>query len=548
LSKITIINDTEKRVIFADGEQNLLDILLENKIEIENPCNGKGTCYKCKIRVTSDKLIPLSSIEKEVLTKKEIANNIRLACFTKIDNSYSEVFIELLFNETNHKILSVGTIPDFKKDYHSYGYGISVDIGTTTVILTLVDLTNGKMVASSTRINPQKQYGLDVLTRITYEYENGDAGISRLQKAIVDALNDMITEVCLDTQISKDKILEIVIAANNTMLHMLLGVDARTIGKAPYQPLFLSAQRLNAEDIGLALTNASIYCLASVSGYVGADIVAGAYVSGLTAKNNKTLFIDIGTNGEIVLLNNNKLSCCSCAAGPALEGMNISSGMRAANGAIQDITIARDNITIDTIGNTKPIGLCGSGILASIKELLRVGIINGNGAFIRAKQLDDDDYRTKYIRLNGKKREFVIQEASDTTKEIIVSMNDVRQIQLAKGAILSGCIALLDNQNLEMKDLDEVIIAGQFGSHIAEDILINIGILSKDVANKISYIGNSSSSGAYMALMSNQARKDMEVLASQMNYIELAQTENYERLFTKCLIFPDEQIEDNMYE
>lgn len=528
-----------KKSIEVNEDSNLLEILLDNDILIENPCNGKGTCYKCKVKVQSNETISLSDEEKKVLNSEEIASGIRLACLCNI-NKNTEIEVETLTKETKHRVLSSGSIPSFKKEFRTSGYGLAVDIGTTTIVLTLVDLRSGEQLISSTRINSQKQYGLDVLTRITYEYNNPEDGINKLQNVIINDLNEMIIEVCENAKVDKNEIIEIDVAANTTMLHMLLGIDARSIGRSPYKPVFIEAQTLKAKDIGLSLSDKAIlYCLPSVSSYVGADIVAGTYVCELTKKEN-TLFIDIGTNGEIVLVSKNKIICCSCAAGPALEGMNISSGMRAAEGAIEDISINEEQINITTIGNVSPQGLCGSGILSAIKELLRVGIVKKSGAFIKKESLDVNDYRNKYIRMNENKREFVIQEKKDKEIEIIVSMNDVRQVQLAKGALLSGFMALLNKANLKMSDVNEVIVAGAFGSHLSVDILVGTGILPKIVEDKISYVGNSSSAGAYMSLMSKQVKKEIEELASKIEYLELAETEDYERLFTKCLIFNDD--------
>ena len=312
-------------------------------------------------------------------------------------------------------------------------------------------------------INAQKHYGLDVLTRITYEYENPETGIGELKDAIVQSINAMIAEVCLEASVDKEEIREIHVAANCTMTHMLLGVDARSIGRAPYKPAFKEARELAASEIGiLAGEDTRLYCLPQVSGYIGADIVAGAYVCQLQKEPGNVLFIDIGTNGEIVLASHGRLLCCSCAAGPALEGMNISSGMRAAEGAVEDVRITEKGIELATIDNQEPAGICGSGILAVVKELLRTGIVKKTGAFIKKDRLPESDYRYPMIQMNGAKREFVLHE----NPRLLVTQGDVRQVQLAKGAILSGFVALLSKAGISMKDLDKVLIAGQFGAHL----------------------------------------------------------------------------------
>ena len=275
-----------------------------------------------------------------------------------------------------------------------------------------------------------------------------------------------------------------------------------------------------------------------MSSYIGADIVAGAYVCQLKEEKGNVLFIDIGTNGEIVLSNHGRLLCCSCAAGPALEGMNISSGMRAAEGAIEDVEITADGIKLKVIGNEEPIGICGSGILAVVKELLKVGLVRKEGAFIKLKQLGEDDYRRNMMQQNGIKRDFILTESPE---KLLITQGDIRQVQLAKGAILSGFIALLDQAGIRMEDLDKVMIAGQFGAHLPADSLVGTGILPKEVKDKLIYVGNSSKTGAYMALMSAKVKHEMEELALYMDYMELGATKGYERLFSNCLIFPEFQ-------
>ncbi len=511
---ITITHNGQK--IHCNEGANLLRVLLSEDFFVDNPCNGKGTCGKCKVRIIED-------------------NAVVLSCLTSVTNDIS---VELLHKKKKHRVLTEGYMPDFEKDEFDGGYGVAIDIGTTTVVSSLVSLADGGEIAQAAMINAQKHFGLDVLTRITYEFEHEDTGILDLQKAIVDSINDMIDEMCEKAAIDKQEIKEIVVAANCTMTHMLLGVDARPIGKAPYKPVFSDAQFLPAKKIGLRANDETmLYCLPQVSGYIGADIVAGAYVCKLKEAVDNILFIDIGTNGEIVLASNGRLLSCSCAAGPALEGMNITSGMRAADGAIEDVKITPSGITLSVIGDTAPEGLCGSGILAVVRELLKTEIVKSNGTFIKKEALPAEDYRFDRIRLNGAKREFVLTE----DPLILITQSDVRQVQLAKGAILSGFVALLEHAGIKMQDLQKILIAGQFGAHLPADLLTGVGILPAEVEGKISYVGNSSKTGAYMALMSKKARAEIEALAKEMEYFELAETENYERIFTQSLTFPKSQ-------
>ncbi|MBR3201165.1 MAG: DUF4445 domain-containing protein [Mogibacterium sp.] len=419
-------------------------------------------------------------------------------------------------------------------------YGVAIDIGTTTVVCSLVDMHTGEELGHASEINAQKFFGLDVLTRITYEIENPEDGREKLQKAIVGSINKMVKSICDKHGLTQDQIYEVTVGANCTMMHMLMGVDARPIGKAPFAPVFARAKDVKASDIGLkAAPGARLYCLPSVSAYIGADIVAGAYVCDLRHRKGNTMFIDIGTNGEIVLAADGRLMSCSCAAGPALEGMNISSGMRAAEGAIEDIHINEDGIDIKIIGDCEPAGICGSGILTVTKELLRTGIVRKTGAFVKADKFDADDYRSKYIAVDEDgKRSFRMTEGGDGTEPLYITQGDIRQVQLAKGAILSGFMALIKKAGIGMEDLDRVLIAGQFGAHLPAESITGTGILPFEVEDRIEYVGNTSKTGAYMALMSGKVKRGMEELAHEMDYLELGATDNYERLLSECLIFP----------
>lgn len=532
MAKIIIVGIEKSRS--CEEGANLLTELLQTGVFVDNPCNGTGVCGKCKVRILSGKVSEMSETENEMLRKEEIESGIRLSCMTKV---YGDVCVELMQKERKHKVLMDGYVPEFERDVFDGGYGIAIDIGTTTVVTSLIELKSGDEIAAVSMVNAQKHYGLDVLTRITYEYEHLEKGVEELRHAIVDSVNQMILQVCGQVGISQEEIREIDVAANCTMMHMFLGMDARSIGRAPYQPLFLKAQRRLAKNIGLDAGkqgDAVVYCLPQVSAFIGADIVAGTYVCELEQQKGNVLFIDIGTNGEIVLSQKGRLLCCSCAAGPALEGMNISCGMRAAEGAVEDVKITEEGVVITCIDQKEPAGICGSGILAAVKELVRTGIVRKNGAFIKKEQIPEEDYRYPMIQMNGKKREFLMCQEP----ELVITQGDIRQVQLAKGAILSGFRALLNEAGVRMDELDKVMIAGQFGAHLSADSLTGTGILPKDVEDKIVYVGNSSKVGAYMTLMSEKVKSEVEGLAERMEYMELAETENYERLFSESMIFP----------
>jgi uncharacterized 2Fe-2S/4Fe-4S cluster protein (DUF4445 family) len=585
----------KNKTITCETGEKLLKILINNGEFVEGPCGGRGSCGRCKIKHISGDLPLIIEDERRLLSEEEINNGIRLSCLI---SPTSDIQIDIIDQEKNHKVLTGGFIPEFNISpsirkkiinidkptleapityeeiftreldleeldwnvlknlkmqsgqftavYHEdkligleYGnttdeiYGVAVDIGTTTVVASLINLLTGEEIDNEAEINAQKNFGQDVLTRITYVLENGEQGTQELQKAIVNSLNKMLNRICERKNIKKDRIYEISIAANSTMIHMLLGIESISLGKSPYAQIFSGAKNIMAREIGLdAMSSfARISTLPSVSSYIGADIVAGAFVAGLDKSDKRVLFIDIGTNGEIVLSDRGKLVSCSCAAGPALEGMNISSGMRASDGAIEEMKIGKNEITLEVIGNTKPIGLCGSGILAAVREMLACGLVNERGNIIKPESLELDDFRQKYLIVENNKRSIKVNN------DIRITQGDIRQVQLAKSAILSGFVALVKYVGLELSDLDEVIVAGQFGAHLPVESLVGTGILPKDVEEKIRYIGNSSKTGAYLSLMSSESRKEMDLLSKQMDYMELSVSEGYERLFVESSRF-----------
>ena len=587
-----------KVIEYVPGK-SLLEILLDNDVFVNNPCNGKGTCGKCRVKLVGGQEFAVSSTEERLLSEGDRQAGLRLSCLIEPSENLE---IELVHKERKHEVLTTGFMPAFdfapetvkrkvvvhrptledqtpfedqicdqlgvdavaldvlaeagltpgdwtavlhadrvirleEGDTADSLYGVAIDIGTTTVVCELVNMVDGSLLANASQINAQKVFGLDVLTRITYELEHPENGVASLQKVIVKSINGMIDEICAETGVPRTSIYELTVGANCTMMHMLLGVDARCIGKAPFAPAFARAKDIPAASIGInAAPGARLYALPHVSAYIGADIVAGAYVCDLEHEPGNVLFIDIGTNGEIVLASHGKLMSCSCAAGPALEGMNISAGMRAAEGAIEEIQVTEHGNEFKIIGDLAPAGLCGSGILAVMRELLKRGFVRKNGAFVKLEKLADDDWRRARMEQDEDgKRAFILTEEPE---HLLVTQSDVRQVQLAKGAILSGFVALLNKAGISMDELDKVVIAGQFGAHLTPNSITGTGILPFEVEDRIVYAGNTSKTGAYMALMSKVVKRDMERLAHEMDYMELGATENYERLFSDCLIFP----------
>jgi uncharacterized 2Fe-2S/4Fe-4S cluster protein (DUF4445 family) len=414
-------------------------------------------------------------------------------------------------------------------------YGVAVDIGTTTIVVSLVDLTTGEELAAASCINPQKTYGLDVLTRIQYVQDNS-VGLEHLSSLVREAIDSLMGEACAEACVERRHIYEITVAANTTMLHLLLGVDPTGIGKSPYTPAFTRGLTIPARELQLECASfGEVYCLPSVSSFIGADIVAGVVCAELEHKDERALFIDIGTNGEIVFSSPDGIFACSCAAGPALEGMNISCGVRAADGAIDRVSIAGD-VEIHTIGDKPATGLCGTGVIDAVGELLRVGALAPSGRFVKLMPGNGPAWADRLRNGNGP-ASFVLGSGKGPDA-IKVTQKDIRQVQLAKGAILSGILVLLRQLNINFDQIGRVYVAGAFGFHVRLESLARIGLLPEELIPRVSLIGNTSKSGAIACLLAREKREDASRIAPSINYVELSCYPDFDRLFTQCLPFP----------
>lgn len=566
--------------------RTILELLREKGILLESPCNGKGLCGKCKVRILKGEVSARSAQEENFLTPEERDFGIRLACLTV---PLEEVELDPLglLREGGGGVLGSGERPDIPlapvvteepihlapssfEDGRSmcaalevggdlplslmrelpaleenrevclvrYGgapvalqtdgtlYGLAVDIGTTTVAVALLDLRTGARLAEDGFVNPQKAFGLDVLSRIHYDIEH-PGGVLELQRVLVERLEQSARTLTESLGRTPETIYEVVVGGNSTMLHALLGIPLASLGQAPYRSVFSHAVTVLASELGLALhPQARVYCIPSVSAYIGGDIVSGALASRLDQVEDTVLFLDIGTNGEMILSQHGRMYACSCAAGPALEGMNISCGMRAEPGAVEHVRLDGGCVELGVIGGgASPRGLCGSGLLEAISQAVSHKLIAKSGRLTADSPLTDTDERGKW-RL-----------VLDAAHGLYVTQADIRQVQLCKGAILSGILTLLKQLKVEPEAVDRVLVAGQFGKHLDPASLTGAGILPACLREKISYIGNSSMTGAELCLLSGAERQRAEALAQTISYVELSISDGYEELFTRSLQF-----------
>ena len=414
--------------------------------------------------------------------------------------------------------------------------GLVVDIGTTTVSAILVNMLNGDILAKGSTGNGQIRYGADVINRIIESTKPG--GKKRLQKAIVDeTLNPLIGQLCKSAKIKSTWIYRICIAANTTMNHLLLGINSDPIRMEPYIPTFFKTNSIFASDIKL-ITNpdAHIILAPNIGSYVGGDITAGTLVTMLWNKPEFSLFIDLGTNGELVFGNSDFMMSCACSAGPAFEGGDISCGMRATDGAIEACVIDKDTMepTLTIIGEegTKPIGICGSGIIDLISELFSTGIINPKGRFVRdGKRIKRDEYgHASYV--------LAFAEEAGSIKDVEINETDIDSFIRAKGAIFSAIRTMLTSLDFDICMIENVYVAGGIGSGINMKNAVKIGMFPDIPLEMYHYIGNSSLCGAYAMLLSTEAERKTYDLARNMTYLELSAVPTYMDEFVACCFLP----------
>lgn len=413
-------------------------------------------------------------------------------------------------------------------------YGIAVDIGTTTVVVHLIDLVSDKTVGSMGSYNKQITYGDDVITRIIFAGEKG--GQEKLHRAVTDNVNSLVEAICRDKGIKLEDITAMVAAGNPTMLHLLLNIDPTYLRKEPYIPTTNEMPVIRAAEAGIRINPRGLMaCVPGVSSYVGGDITAGLVVSGMTERDELAIYIDMGTNGEMVLGNKDWLACCACSAGPAFEGSGIRSGTRAVKGAIQKVRIKSATLPmeLDTIGQCKPHGICGSGLIEIISELLRTGIIKRDGKFAT-------DTKSPFLTKTDEGWEYVLAKAADaeTGRDIVITQTDIDHIIRSKAAVYAGVMTLLKKMGYKIEDVKRFYIAGGFGSHLDIAKSIQIGLLPDAPVEQFQYIGNGSVEGARLILLDYIAMAKARKISEKMTYVELSTDNTFTEEFVSALFLP----------
>jgi uncharacterized 2Fe-2S/4Fe-4S cluster protein (DUF4445 family) len=417
-------------------------------------------------------------------------------------------------------------------------HAVAIDLGTTTVCCELIDMSGGATVAEASEYNGQIRFGDDVITRMVHA-QKGD-GLAELKAAATGTINAVIGRLLEKAGAERDSLSYATVSGNTVMTHLLLGLDPRHIRSAPYTPTVGQLPPLRARELGIDLPeHAYLYAMPMISSYVGGDIVSGVLSTGLYRRGKNTLFIDIGTNGEIVVGNDEWLVTASCSAGPAFEGGGIRHGMRAAAGAIEEMRInpATCEPVVFTMGDGKPRGICGSGIINIVAELLETGLLGPNGRF-------ETGARTDRLREGRDGMEYVLVRAdrSGIDGDIVITEVDIDNFMRAKGAMYAGYQTLLESVGLTYADLDEVIIAGAFGSYVDIEKSIITGLFPDLPVERFSFVGNSSLAGARLAILSRELLDDAERIAAKMTNFELADNPSFMNHFVASLFFPHTEI------
>ena len=418
--------------------------------------------------------------------------------------------------------------------------GLSVDIGTSKIVGCVVDLTTGRTIGVGSIENPQVIYGDDVISRITFAMDSEEKR-GTLQRLAFEGINDVLHDACAQASVDPNCIYEATIAGNTAMHHFFLGIQPRYLALSPFTPAIRRPVNVKAREVNIKIhSEGNVHVLPVIAGFVGGDAVADVLSSGIYESEKLSLLLDIGTNTEVFVGNSRGMLSCSCASGPAFEGGHIKHGMKAVTGAIEKLRINPDSgyeVAYETVGDAEPRGLCGSAMVDVVAEMAKCGIINHRGRF-------NKNVKTPRLRIIDNNVEFVLAWKNETStgREITVTQEDINEIQLAKAAIFTGCWILMKRKNVRRKDLGQVLIAGAFGNYINPESAKLIGLVPDVPTEKIKFVGNTSLTGAKMALISREARKTAETLSKRIRYLELTVDPDFGSEFVDSMFVPHKDL------
>jgi len=514
-TEICVQKDDKTEKFFLNENESLMDGLIREGFYVSAICSGKGRCGKCKVRVLESD-VAISAEDEKIFTKQEIDDGWRLSCmlYPKSDMTISFE----LSDETDFEVVSdYVDVPKNASDGGNDEYEIAIDIGTTTIALQLLDKSNGEICHTVTKINRQRQYGADVISRIQASVDGKD---NELKKIIREDLKNGILLLCDEYKIGVEQVNRIAIAANTTMTHLLMGYECKSLGQYPFTPVNIDFIKGSVEEIIGISCNAEVVILPGISTYVGGDIVSGLYACNFDKSDDVCLLVDLGTNGEMALGNKDKILVASTAAGPAFEGGNIKWGTGSIEGAICSVKIENSKAEVQTIKDKMPVGICGTGVVEITAEMLKEELIDETG-------LLDEDYFD-----DG----FPIAKTANG-KDIVFMQKDVREIQLAKAAIRAGVQTLLDRYGISEEDVSKVYIAGGFGYRLDTDKAIAIGMLPEEFADCNKAVGNSSLAGCVKFLRETQGTQRMTDLVGVSEEIALSTDKKFNEVYMEAMMF-----------
>jgi len=538
--KVTVTFTPGPRCIEIPPGLTILEAARLAGLNLAAPCGGAGRCGKCLVKITS--------------VQEEHSPQWVLACQTTVRNSMNvELPASSLLILEKGQMRPVALEPAVFMDHgvvkHRAGIpmensvagepllGLAVDLGTTTLVGYLYDLTSGQPLAVASRENGQLSYGADVISRLAYALQGG-VYYRELRQALAASLDQLVLDCCRLAGVHPCSIREIVTVGNTPMIHLLVNLPVQGLAAAPFQPAAKGPFYRNASELGLtSVAGAVCYLPPLIGGFVGSDALAAALAQGFGLPAAGTeLLVDIGTNGEILLQAGDQLLAASAPAGPALEGGNIQCGMPAATGAISKVTMDYDVHPV-VIGDGQPVGICGSGLVDAVAEMLRLHLIDSSGRLVNPSELPPViSFKIKQkLRQNAQNNRFTL------SGDIYLDQRDIRQVQLAKAAVAAGIKVVLAEAGLGADALDALWLAGGFGNYLNPANALRIGLLGEVDCSKIHQVGNAAGSGAVMMLLSFAARGRAEALSGRFKHLELASDERYQEIFIRQLNFPDKE-------
>jgi uncharacterized 2Fe-2S/4Fe-4S cluster protein (DUF4445 family) len=583
----------------VEGDATLLELARQAGLFLPSLCGGRGKCAKCTCEPKGP-MSPPTPLEHELLAAEELTRGVRLACQAQPVGAVEVAIEEEILEKGGYAEVAVDPEPLLQKSFltlpapaphddladlervraslgplwagpdalralpatvrsagfqatatvwqHEAGrellaieagdrsgqaYGVAFDIGTTSVVGYCIDLFSGREIARSARLNGQQPWGADVITRASHAIES-PAGLCELQAAVRDTLNQILADCC--ARVDPAQVYYVTVVGNSLMYHLALGIPPGPLVASPYVAVTRDPVQLRARDLGLALPNAWVYFLPLIGAYVGADTLAVIMATGMDESSEIRLAVDIGTNGEMALGSRDRILACSAPAGPAFEGAEIRHGMRASAGAIDRVRI-QDDVRIWTIGDGEPKGICGSGLIDAVAQLLRRGIVDPGGRLLPRPALEGKLPAPVLARIAGEGHQWEFVLAREP--RVVITQNDVRQLQLAKGTICCGVRILMDELGIAPEAITSVALAGAFGNYIDKQSALGIELLPTAIPrDRIQGVGNAAGQGSRMTLLSRSIRRRAEALARRVDYFELSKHPRFEEIFVDSLAFP----------